>query len=184
MLSDPQSTSATVRGKVGWASSSRCACAAPSASAKAVGMRNGSKAWMLRPVGRISGLRIRSPPGTGAMKRPAERAHERRNFGRACRRSFAARRAWPGRRASRRSRYRRASQRPSLRRPSDVEAVGDQRAFGLQQFQPQRSASPRPGPLPPPVRAISSFKFGRGRVRPAPSRASASGCPSGPARPL
>ena len=26
-------------------------------------------AWMLRPVGRMSGDRIRSPPGTGAMNR-------------------------------------------------------------------------------------------------------------------
>ncbi len=49
---------------------SRCACLAPSRRANSVGIRNGSKAWMLRPVGRMSGLRIRSPPGTGAMKRP------------------------------------------------------------------------------------------------------------------
>ena len=65
MLSEPHSTSAIERGRVGWVAKSRAACAAPSRIAKAVGMRNGSKAWMLRPVGRISGERTRSPPGTG-----------------------------------------------------------------------------------------------------------------------
>jgi hypothetical protein len=66
MLSDPQSTSATERGRSDGVSSSSCAWRAVR-QAKAVGMRNGSKAWMLRPVGRISGERIRSPPGTGRM---------------------------------------------------------------------------------------------------------------------
>ncbi len=44
-------------------------------------MRNGSKPCRLRPVGRISGVRRRSPPSTGRMKRPVERAQQRRQFG-------------------------------------------------------------------------------------------------------
>ena len=34
-------------------------------------MRKGSKPWRLRPVGRIAGVRSRSPPGAGRMKRPS-----------------------------------------------------------------------------------------------------------------
>ena len=44
-------------------------------------MRNGSKAWMLRPVGRMSGLRIRSPPGHRPDEAAAERAQQRRHLG-------------------------------------------------------------------------------------------------------
>jgi hypothetical protein len=67
MLSDPQSTSATERGMSPVGFEQRSACFAPSRQANAVGMRNGSNAWMLRPVGSTSGERIRSPPGTGSM---------------------------------------------------------------------------------------------------------------------
>ena len=41
------------------------------ATAKALGMRNGSKPCRLRPVGRIAGVRSRSPPGAGRTKRPS-----------------------------------------------------------------------------------------------------------------
>jgi hypothetical protein len=44
---------------------------APSRTAKALGMRKGSKPCRLRPVGSMSGLRSRSPPGAGRMKRPS-----------------------------------------------------------------------------------------------------------------
>ena len=82
-LSVPHSTSATISGQrvaVGGdgASSSRSACRAPSCTAKALGMRKGSKPCRLRPVGRIAGVRSRSPPGAGRDEAAVERAQQRR----------------------------------------------------------------------------------------------------------
>ncbi len=75
MLSVPQSTIATDSGKAlpsaTCRASSRSAWRAPSATAKALGIRNGSKPCRLRPVGRIAGLRRRSPAGAGRTKRPS-----------------------------------------------------------------------------------------------------------------
>ena len=58
------------------ASSSRSAWRAPSRTAKALGMRNGSKPCRLRPVGRIAGVRSRSPPGAGRTIAAVERAQD------------------------------------------------------------------------------------------------------------
>ena len=49
----------------------RCACLAPSLTAKTLGILKGSNPWRLRPVGNTSGLRITSPPAAGRMKRPS-----------------------------------------------------------------------------------------------------------------
>ena len=100
-------------------------------------MRNGSKAWMLRPVGRISGERIRSPPGTGAMIAARQRAHQGRQFGLLLQQiasmrarvsaSVGHQREMLGARASA------ASGVPTTCRPSGISA-----SFGFQQLQPQR----------------------------------------------
>ena len=66
-----------------WRSSSRCAWRAPSRTAKALGMRNGSKPCRLRPVGRTCGVRSRSPPGAGRTKRPSS-ARRRPASSRSC----------------------------------------------------------------------------------------------------
>ena len=63
-----------------WRAISSSAWRAPSAIAKAPGMRNGSKPWMLRPVGSTFGLRSTSPPGAGATKPRVERVDQRVEF--------------------------------------------------------------------------------------------------------
>ena len=43
-------------------------------------MRNGSKPWRLRPVGRTVGVRRRSPPGAGRTNLPSSACRMRRNL--------------------------------------------------------------------------------------------------------
>ena len=91
------------------------------ARAKALGMRNGSKPCRLRPVGRIAGVRSRSPPGAGRMKRPSSARRMRgqsrdpapacdRCAARSCRASRIA--SLPGRQRLRRLPRRRAPRAP------------------------------------------------------------------------
>jgi hypothetical protein len=148
MLSDP--TAPAPPCAAGWGGPpAAAACAAPSCMAKAVGMRNGSNAWMLRPVGRICGLRIRSPPGTGRHEMPADSARRRR----AVRRPPSMRARAPSA-ACRPSGDHQLRPRPRRHRAAhDMQPVGDQRPSVSSSVSHSlvRVAS-RPGPPPPPVR--------------------------------
>ena len=73
-LSVPHSTIAMLSGNLAPSpicrASSWSACAVPWIHANLLGMRNGSKPWILRPVGSTSRFFRMSPPGAGGTKAP------------------------------------------------------------------------------------------------------------------
>ncbi len=136
---------------VGWVSSRSCACRAPSRSAKAVGIRNGSKAWMLRPVGRISGERIRSPARNRGDEAPAQRTQQRRDLGvsgQMPRHRRALRVVGPGEDVEV------SGHRLGVRLPAQhMQPVRDQGVLGFQQLEPEGRGRHAPrGRRPPPAR--------------------------------
>jgi hypothetical protein len=149
--------------------------------AKAVGMRNGSKAWILRPVGRISGARIRSPPGTGAMKCPPSARSSAPISSRRRARCARARHIVPHRRPAW---WRSARARLGIHGLAQTCSPSGISASSVSSSRSHSPGSRPSGPPPRPDRRsarvqIKVFRRGIGRQRP-PAR---SGCPSVPADP-
>ena len=156
-------------------SGARPAAAAPAPRRRAAQMRwacgTGRRRGCCGPWAGSPGVRIRSPPGTGAMKRPPRARSRAGNFGRpaaAVSAACGARLGVVGHQVPDSS----ARAASVIGRPSDMQPVGDQRAFGLQQLEPQRV-----GRWPPrstaaacsAIRASSSARSGASGVGRAPA---------------